>query len=139
MLTERDVSFLEQKALATFISLGYFERHLSRTRTLYESRRAAALHAMARFCKDSVEASPITSGTNLLAHFSPQLSEENVVACARQSGVPLVSTSEHYAGAARGNEFMIAFNTLTEAEIDHIFGRFGALLKQTKLTGRAPT
>jgi GntR family transcriptional regulator/MocR family aminotransferase len=138
MLTERDVSFLEQKALATFISLGYFERHLSRTRTLYESRRAAVLHAIARFCKTYIQVSPITSGTNLLAHFSPHLTEEHIIACAKSSGVPIVSTSEHYAGVPKRNEFLIAFNTLTEEAVDDIFRQFADLLKQTGSTGRAP-
>jgi GntR family transcriptional regulator/MocR family aminotransferase len=138
MLTERDVSFLEQKALAEFITLGYFERHLSRTLTVYESRRAAVLHAIARFCKKDVTASSTTAGTHLLAHFSPDLSEEQIIACARSSGVPLISTKQHYAGTPKSNEFIIAFATLSGEAIDDIFRMFADLLKQTRSTGAPP-
>jgi DNA-binding transcriptional MocR family regulator len=74
----------------------------------------------------------------LLAHFSPHLTEEHIIACAKSSGVPIVSTSEHYAGVPKRNEFLIAFNTLTEEAVDDIFRQFADLLKQTGSTGRAP-
>jgi GntR family transcriptional regulator/MocR family aminotransferase len=134
MLSERDVSLIEQKALAAFISLGYFERHLSRTRTVYESRRAAVLHALTRYCKKDVVASPNTAGTHLLAQFSEKLQEEQIIACAKLAGVPLLSTRGHYAGTPKGNEFIIAFATLGAEQIDDIFRRFADLLKQPQVT-----
>jgi len=133
MLTERDNSLLEQKALAAFMSLGYFERHLSRTRSIYESRRAAVLHAITRHCKRQIQASPITAGTHLLAHFSPHLREDHIISCAAATRVPLISTRNHYAGEPKGNEFIIAFATLNEAETDHIFAEFARLLRQKEV------
>jgi GntR family transcriptional regulator/MocR family aminotransferase len=130
MLTERDNSLLEQKALAAFMSLGYFERHLSRTRSIYESRRAAALHAITRHCKKEMKVSAATAGTHLLARFSPQLSEDQIISCAASSGVPLISTRHHYAGQQKGNEFIISFATLNEAQTDNIFREFSRLLRQ---------
>jgi GntR family transcriptional regulator/MocR family aminotransferase len=133
MLTERDNSLLEQKALAAFMSLGYFERHISRTRSIYESRRAAVLHAITRHCKKEMKASPATAGTHLLAHFSPQLSEEQIISCAAAAGVPLISTRHHYGRQAKGNEFIISFATLNEAQTDNVFREFSHLLRQKNI------
>jgi DNA-binding transcriptional MocR family regulator len=74
----------------------------------------------------------------LLAHFSPHLTEEHIIACARSSGVPIVSTGEHYASVPKKNEFLIAFNTLSEESADDIFRQFAHLLKQSGSTGRSP-
>ncbi|MDR3616580.1 MAG: PLP-dependent aminotransferase family protein [Candidatus Obscuribacterales bacterium] len=130
MLTERDNSLVEQKALATFMSLGYFERHLSRTRTIYESRRAAVILALTRYCKKEAQLSPTTAGTHILASFSPQLTEENIISCAAVSGVPLISTRKYYSGKPKCNEFIIGFATLNETETDKIFREFARLLRQ---------
>jgi GntR family transcriptional regulator/MocR family aminotransferase len=130
MLTERDNSLVEQKALAAFMSLGYFERHLSRTRTIYESRRAAVIHALTRYCKKEAQLTPTTAGTHMLASFSPQLTEEKIISCASVSGVPLISTRQYYSGKPKCNEFIIGFTTLKETETDKIFREFARLLRQ---------
>lgn len=130
MLTERDNSLLEQKALAAFMSLGYFERHIRRTRLIYEQRRAAVLHAMTRHCKKEMQASGTTAGTHLIANFAPHLSEDKIIACAAVAGVPLISTRGHYAGQPTNNEFIIAFATLSEGKTEEAFREFANLLRQ---------
>jgi GntR family transcriptional regulator / MocR family aminotransferase len=131
MLTERDNSLLEQKTLAAFISLGYFERHVSRTRSLYEVRRAAVLQAIARhFNKKDINVSSTSAGTHVLANFSSSFSEEQILSAAAQSGVSLISTRKHYAVAPKRNEFIIAFTTLKEADTADVFAHFARLLKR---------
>ena len=92
------------------------------------------LHALTRYCKKDVVASPNTAGTHLLAQFSEKLQEEQIIACAKLAGVPLLSTRGHYAGTPKGNEFIIAFATLGAEQIDDIFRRFADLLKQPQVT-----
>lgn len=130
MLTERDNSLLEQKALAAFISLGYFERHVSRTRSIYQNRRAAVLHAITKHCKKEMRAAPTTAGTHVLAHFAPELREEDIRRCALSCGVPLLSTRQHYAGEPKANEFIVAFAPLQEEEADRLFREFGEMLRK---------
>ena len=129
MLTERNNSLLEQKALSTFISLGYYERHLRRTHAIYELRRAAVLHAITLHCKSFMKIQPITAGTHILAQFSENLSEGFISECANKAGVPLMSTKGQYTGTPTKNEFIIAFAILAEGKTDKIFKNFADAVK----------
>lgn len=90
------VSSFEQYTLAQFISLGYFERHISRIKTYYRKHRARVLEAF--------HASPLSriarvvehnAGTHFLLVVDTALSREQVRAAGEGAGLHLSFFSDY--------------------------------------------
>lgn len=91
------VPSFEQFTLAKFLHSGSFERHVSRSRNLYKTRRDALIHTL--------ESSPLgafirlsgsEAGLHLLAHVENGMDEHTLALRARQTGVRLYGLSGHY-------------------------------------------
>jgi GntR family transcriptional regulator/MocR family aminotransferase len=117
-LIERDSPMLEQVALTEFLNDGILERQIRRTKAVYAKRRAALMLALARQLKDSLTISGAGAGMHLIVRFNDTLDAEHIKACARQAGLPMVGTEQHYAATASvcafvatpaTNEFMMSF------------------------------
>ncbi len=91
------VPSFEQYTLAKFIKTGMFERHISRIRNLYKSRRDILLEllnksAFAKFMEISGE----DAGLHLMLTLKNGLSERQMVELAAQNGVHLHGISDYY-------------------------------------------
>lgn len=90
---------VDQAVLAEFISEGHFARHLRRTRSAYEDRRAALLEALAEELSDRVEIGPATAGLHVACRLRGDVDDVAVRQAARERGVEVVPLSTLHAGS----------------------------------------
>jgi GntR family transcriptional regulator/MocR family aminotransferase len=112
-----EAPLLEQKALSEFIKEGHLERHIKRTRSIYEARRVALIQSLTQHFKRL----PIsTAGMHLLVTFPPEYSAEAIMLCGMESGLAIADTTEYYYSmpAAR-NEFMLGFAYYSDTNLIH--------------------
>jgi GntR family transcriptional regulator/MocR family aminotransferase len=125
---DREMSLLEQHALAEFIEEGHFERHIRRMRHLYSARRAAVIQALTIHFGKSLTISKVSAGMHVLIHFHIHRSDDYILHCARQAGFPLASTRVNYMGQAVRGEFLVGFASIHEDDIRECTRQFAELL-----------
>jgi GntR family transcriptional regulator/MocR family aminotransferase len=125
---ERDFPLLEQIGLTEFLNEGILERQIKRSKALYAKRRAALTLVIARRFRDRVTVYGVTAGMHMILHFDPALPVLEIVRCAREARVPMVSTSKHYMCDPRPHEFMIGFAHSTEEELSSTIDQFADIL-----------
>lgn len=91
------VSNFEQYTLARFISQGYFEKHINRTRNFYKTQRDTLLNCI----KNSPLASRSTimeedAGLHFLLKLDTSLSDEDLIEKAKQAGLHIACLSKYY-------------------------------------------
>ncbi len=116
-MVERDFPLLDQCVLADFIEAGHFDRHIRRTRALYRSRRQALVHALTVNLKSLISLSSETSGMHITCRFGNDFREEEILRCASDAGLALMSTGRFYMQDAVSREYLIPFAHLDEHEI----------------------
>ena len=99
------VPVFEQLILAEFLKRGYFERHVSRLRKLYLSRREHFVKAL----EDSplsgiLEVKSSSGGTHLLLRATNGLGERELVERAAGEGVRVYGLSEYYSFGSNPDE-----------------------------------
>jgi GntR family transcriptional regulator/MocR family aminotransferase len=102
-LTDRHAPVLEQRALASLIDSGAYERHVRRVRRENERRRTALLHAVEEHLLEDAHVVGTAAGLHVvlwLPRLRPQ-DEPALVAAARQRGVGVYPVSPLFAGTAR--------------------------------------
>jgi GntR family transcriptional regulator/MocR family aminotransferase len=134
--SDRQSPILEQRALATFITDGGFERHLRRMRILYRARRAALLAALRYYIGDDVEVIGDRAGMHLVARL-PVGDSRAFAARALQAGVVLMSTEAHHLHASVPGEFIFGFAEHDESTMDDGIARLGRLLRTPRHEGTA--
>ncbi len=117
------VSRIDQKALSLFMDNGHFERHISRMRRIYRTRRNAIL-AQIRENSPSTAIQGDEAGLHFIARFP--LPEDQVIARAEESGFRLQGTGTGWV--------IIGYSHLSEQEI-RAFGTFAATIEQTSHKG----
>lgn len=108
-LMERTFPIVEQLALTDFINEGYLERHLRRTRQVYERRRQALIFALTTCFGNRISIFKQNSGTSVLVTFNSELSDDQLLSCAVEAEVPMVSTNDYYIEKERKGEFLIGY------------------------------
>lgn len=91
------VSNFEQYTLARFISQGYFEKHINRTRNFYKTQRDTLLECI----KNSTLAARSTimeedAGLHFLLKLDTSLSDEVLIEKAKQAGLHIACLSKYY-------------------------------------------
>jgi GntR family transcriptional regulator/MocR family aminotransferase len=128
---DRQSPILEQRALASYLNDGSFERHLRRMRILYRSRRAALLSALERHIGDGVEVSGDSAGMHLVVRL-PIVDTARFVERARRAGVALMTTTAHHLGEPVPGEFIFGFAEHDEATIDDAIARVGRVFAECR-------
>lgn len=102
-----EAPLLEQKALADFIQEGHLDRHIKRTRSIYESRRVTLIRSLTQH----FQRLPIsTAGMHLLVTFPLHFVAADILACAEASGLEIADTCNYYYKVwPKPNEFMLGF------------------------------
>jgi len=132
MLAERQFPLLEHYALCEFIEEGFLERHIKKTRSIYERRRQALIAALSSVFRWSATIPKQSSGLHLCVRFSMQFPETELLECARAAGLPLVSTRPYYLDNAPACEFLIPFAILSDSEIAERVNGFAARIARLK-------
>lgn len=129
-MVERDLPLTDQLALTDFINEGHLERHIRWLRKKYGQRREALVTALHDCLGDMVKTAGESAGMDLLVHLQTSLSDQQLVALAAQSDLPLLST-QHYYYQDRGKpgEFTIQFSDLTEDQLRDAVRKLTQLLK----------
>jgi GntR family transcriptional regulator/MocR family aminotransferase len=128
---DRQSPILEQRALASFIVEGGFERHLRRMRVLYRARREALLAALRRHIGDGLEVSGESAGMHLVVRL-PLLETDRFIERARRAGVALMSTGPHHLRDPVPGEFIFGFAEHDEATMEEAIARLGRILPECR-------
>lgn len=126
--THRNFPVVEHYALADFIVEGHLERHIRKTRSIYTKRRQALMFALSRLFHTAVSYLKESAGLHLLVRFSLGIDDHTILKCAREAGLPLVSTSAYYLDEPVSGEFLIPFAIIPEEGSAELVGRFAQLL-----------
>jgi GntR family transcriptional regulator/MocR family aminotransferase len=129
--SDRQSPQLEQRALATFMESGDFERHLRRMRMLYRDRRGALLDALRTAFGHDVEVLGESAGMHVVVRL-PVRDSAAFAARARAAGVTVMTTDPHRLLGANPGEFIFGFAQHHEAAIRSAVARLGELLAQER-------
>ncbi len=115
------VPSFDQHTLAAFLRTGAFERHISRSRKVYQARRDALLAALARELADLPhEVSRSEAGLHLLLHMRNGMRERELIERAAAVGVRVYGLSAYYTPPVTPPKatLVLGYAGLTEAQID---------------------
>ncbi|HHT96429.1 MAG TPA: PLP-dependent aminotransferase family protein [Clostridiales bacterium] len=113
------VPYLEQKILHTFISEGYFERHLNKMRNIYKKKREALVLAIKELLPNA-DISGENAGLHIILNPNNGLTETELVLRAKLKGVKVNALSQYYINKdTRPSEtqLLLGFASLSEKEI----------------------
>jgi GntR family transcriptional regulator/MocR family aminotransferase len=110
---------LEQLALADFISMGHFDRHLRRTNVSNAARRNALVAAVHKEFAERAEVSGVNAGLHLLVWLKGKRGGmiEDVFGKAAKAGVGLYPVDPFYIKAPRRTGVVLGYAPLSEREI----------------------
>ena len=120
------VSSFDQQTLAAFMQSGGFERHISRSRKVYQARRDALMAAIEReFSALPHEISRSEAGLHLLLHMRNGMLERELVERARMAGVRVYALSSYYTPPVRPPRatLVLGYAGMTEQQIDEAAAR----------------
>lgn len=123
------VPSFDQHTLAAFMRTGGFERHISRSRKVYQARRDALMAALDRELADLPhEVSRSEAGLHLLLHMRNGMLERELIERARAVGVRVYGLSAYYTPPVKPPKatLVLGYAGLTERQIDEA----AALLRQ---------
>ena len=123
-LADRHAPALEQRALASLIDSGAYERHVRRMRRENERRRTALLDAVARYLPGDAEVAGTAAGLHVVLWlpFLRPKDEPTLVAAARGKGVGVYPVSPLFAkpqshGQPRPAGLILGYASLTTEQI----------------------
>lgn len=116
-ITERQYPVLEHLTMADFMQSGALERHIKRTKSIYERRRKALEEALFGTFKTEVEIPRQSGGLHLCVRFTRKLDAPRIEHAAEGAGLPMRSSASYYASAPCVNEYLIPFASLEDETI----------------------
>ena len=125
------VSAFEQYTLASFLSEGHFEQHLSRMHKRYHQKRDAVIDCIRR----SALAAEITeqdAGLHFLVRLDTNMSDEELRRRAAESGLRLALLSDYYADPTAAPHHVLVVN-YAGLELEHLpeaLERLGKIIKE---------
>lgn len=117
-LIEPALPLVEQFALTDMIAQGHLEKHIKRTRVVFEKRRRSFILAFAKHFGHAARIPKHGAGLHHLVQFDAAIPESKIRQCAEQAGLPLTSTAACYAAAAPANEFILSFSFIDPDTIE---------------------
>ena len=116
-LCDRHTATLEQDALAEFIAIGAYERHLRRARRFNSKRRGALLEAIRNYLDDRFVVTGDGSGTHVVLWPQGPDSEESIIARAASHGVGIYGISGYFLTQPSKPGLLLGYARLNESEI----------------------
>ena len=108
-IADRQAPGIEQAALADFIALGHFARHVRRMRALYEERRDALLDAARQQLGDAVAIGDTAAGMLALARLPVGVSDQLVSRRALAAGVEAPPLSSYATRPLRRGGLLLGY------------------------------
>jgi GntR family transcriptional regulator/MocR family aminotransferase len=116
-LVDRYTPALAQAALADFIALGHFGRHLRRMRELYAERRAALLSALDRALGDRIEVIGTHAGLDLTLLLPTSCTEHEVLNRLDELGLEAHALSPYALHAKHRPGLILGFAAFSPARL----------------------
>ena len=127
---EKDLPMLEQCVLTDLINDGELERHIQKTRTVFNKSRQMLVQAIAHCFGRKVTISRENSGTHLVVRFLLPVSDEKIVEAARTYELDLVSTRSSYIdGQVVPGEFLWSFINIPDQGVGRKVQLFAKAIK----------
>ncbi len=117
-----------QLTLAQIIDEGYLERHCRKIQKIFNARRIALTQFLKRGLGKDITILDHCAGNHLIAYLS-KWTEQEILAAAVTSTLPLISTRSYYLQLASPGEFAINFACLHEDQIKAVVSSFVGRLK----------
>ncbi|MDE7430671.1 MAG: PLP-dependent aminotransferase family protein [Lachnospiraceae bacterium] len=113
------VSKMDQMIINAFITEGYFERHLNKMRSVYRAKHDLVISMLKEY-KNKIHISGENSGLHILVTIQNGMSEEKLIAKAKEDGVCVHGLSEYYIDKRnfRDGTVLIGFASLSMEEIE---------------------
>lgn len=121
---QRNFSLLEHQALTDFLAEGHLERHIHKTRIVYNKRKQALVIALKRAFQKQIFFFPDSAGLHLTVRFALPVAADDLLACAIEAGLYMATTSNYYASDAVDLEFLINFASIDASQADSIVAKF---------------
>ncbi len=117
------VSKVDQHIVRRFLEEGYYERHLNKMRAMYKSRHDVLIEEL-RPLMDVCEVSGEHAGVHLLLAFKNGMTEEELIARAREKGVRVYGLSDCRIRekSDKENTVLLGYANLTEEQIREAAG-----------------
>ena len=117
-MSDRGTSTLDQLVLAALLESGRYDRHLRRMRTIYASRRATLIAALAQHAP-GIRLTGLAAGFHAVAHLPASADEEAVAAAALERQVGLYPMGGHRAtGSTAPPQLVMGFGQVSERSIN---------------------
>lgn len=112
------VSKMDQMIVSEFMKDGYFERHLNKMRAVYRNKHDMII-SLLKDSKGKITVSGENSGLHIIVTVNNQMSEEKLIARAKEEGVLIHGISQYYIGRnnATKSTVLIGFASLSGEEI----------------------
>lgn len=114
------VSNFEQYTLASFISQGYFEKHINRVRLYYGRKRKKVMEIIRKhFTKEQCEIIDNDSGLHFLIKLKTDVSDSDVISGLKENGINIHSINDFEMGkeSKDNSTFIINYSNL---DIDYL-------------------
>lgn len=122
-------SMLEQKALARLIQDGHLERHISKSKLLFEKRRKQAIDSLLTFLREQVQIPRQSASLHLCIRFLNLSNQSEILNAAQTAALPLASTNGYYLRNERQGEFILPFSAMNEHDLRRKISNFANELK----------
>ncbi|MBQ3665383.1 MAG: PLP-dependent aminotransferase family protein [Lachnospiraceae bacterium] len=112
------VSKMDQMIVSRFMKEGYFERHLNKMRAVYRNKHDLIL-SLLKECNGKISISGENSGLHIILTVNNQMSEEKLIAKAKEEGIIIHGISQYYIDKKNvaKSTVLIGFAGLSQEEI----------------------
>lgn len=127
---EKDLPMLEQCVLTDLINEGELERHVQKTRAVFNKSRQTLVQAISHNFGRKVTISRENSGTHLLVRFNLPVSDETIIEAAHEYDLDLVSTQNSYIDCqVTPGEFLWSFINIPDQGVGRKVQLFARAIK----------
>lgn len=131
-LVERDVSLVEQAAIADFINDGNLEKLIRKQRSKHASQRELISQALTTGLGQDIWIAPESAGLELLVRFNVRFEAAKIDNSIKESGLTCWSTSGYYMKEPRPLEYVIEFASMDEPQLAQCVEKFISLLVEAR-------
>lgn len=115
------ISKIDQKNIDSFITEGYYERHLNKMRGIYKNKHDVLINELKCFEGKCIITGE-NAGVHILLNFSKKISEKQLIESAQKEGVKVYGISEYFLEKSQYNEglyttILIGYASLNVDEI----------------------
>jgi GntR family transcriptional regulator / MocR family aminotransferase len=129
---------LEQLAYAEFLEHGELDRHLRRTRPVYQRRRDALVAAL-RAHVPAARVHGVAAGLHLMVELPPEVDEAAIVAAAADASVGVYGVRAHRARPGAGPPaLLLGYGALSEAALAAGVERLATAIRTVSRAGTMP-